>query len=135
MPRRLDQVLADLAEMQDQLIALPDDAFGEKAELQTRQDALRAEAEDIRDTRADHDLDYLRRRMEHLKSKLKRYLDTRPAASVGGPSGGPGGGGIDPDKYHEMVGKMDRYVGYKEMTAELERLQAVLDELEETGSA
>jgi polyhydroxyalkanoate synthesis regulator phasin len=130
MPRDLDQVLADLAEVQDQLIALPDDAFGEKAELQTRQDALRAEAQELRESLGDHDIDYIRRRIAHLEAELERYLDTRPAASVGQQGGGRGGGGMDPQYYHEMVAKMDRYVGYDEMRAELDRLRGRLAELE-----
>lgn len=131
MPRDLDKVLADLAEVQDQLIALPDEAFGEKAKLQSKQDELRAEAREARHSIGDHlDIQALRDLVQHLERELQRYLDARPAASVGQGGGGPGGGGIDPEQYHEMVGRMDKYVGYDKMRAELQELRVKLSEAE-----
>jgi len=131
MARDIDRVLTDLAEVQDQLIALPDDAFAERVDLHTRQEALRAEAREARHATPDHlDAKALQNQIDYLERELTRYLDTRPAASVGGPSGGFGGGGIDPDKYHEMVEKMDKYVGYDELRIELQELRAELAQLE-----
>ena len=41
---RVESLISELAEVQDRLIALPDDAFAERFELLKRQDRLRQEA-------------------------------------------------------------------------------------------
>lgn len=60
----LDQILRDLSEVQDRLIALPDDAFAERYELRTRQSELR---EQMASLRVDFDA---KRSTEDLLSEL-----------------------------------------------------------------
>jgi hypothetical protein len=128
--RGLDEVLADLAEVQDRLLAIPADDFSARAELSNRQDALRSEASRVRRAIPDHlSADQLDEQIAHLESEIVAHLDTRPSASAGGPSGGMGGGGIDPDKLHEMHRKMATSFGLDEKRAVLRRIKARRKEL------
>ena len=129
--RSLEDVLRELGEIQDLLIATPSDDFARRADLSNRQDALRLEAKEARqnvpvDALA---IEQLAKEVEHLEAELRRYLDSRPSASAGGPSGGYGGGGIDPDKLHEMHRKMDSSFGYGEKKERLRALKVRLAEL------
>ena len=129
--RSLDEVLRELGEVQDLLIATPSDDFTTRAELSTRQDVLRSEARGAREAVPVDDLgvEQLAREVQHLEAELTRYLDARPSASAGGPSGGYGGGGIDPDILHEMHRKMDSSFGYDEKKERLRALKVRLAEL------
>lgn len=129
--RPLEEVLRELSEVQDLLIATPSDDFAARAELSNRQDALRFEAREARQDVPVDDLgvEQLAKEVEHLEAELTRYLDTRPSASAGGPSGGFGGGGIDPDKLHEMHRKMDSSFGFEEKRERLRALKVRLAEV------
>ena len=61
---RADEITSELADIQRQLIDLPDDAFAERYELQRRQDELRAEI------RGDSSLMYEGRSDESLLEEL-----------------------------------------------------------------
>ena len=129
--RSLEEVLRELGEVQDLLIATPSDDFATRADLSNRQDALRLEAKGARQDVPVDDLaiEQLSNEVEHLEAELRRYLDSRPSASAGGPSGGYGGGGIDPDKLHEMHRKMDSSFGYEEKRERLRALKVRLAEV------
>ena len=129
--RPFDDVLRELGEVQDLLISTSTDDFAARAELSNRQDALRSEARELRQALPVDDLavEHLAQEVTHLEAELTRYLDSRPSASAGGPSGGPGGGGIDPDKLHEMHRKMDSSFGYEEKRERLRVLKVRLDNL------
>lgn len=128
MARSIDDVLRELAVVQDELLAVPPDDFGRRAELLTRQDALRSEAAAAR-TAVPDDLsaDQLERQIEHLEAEILRHLDTRPAASAGAQTGM--GGGIDPYFLQEMNQKAAAAFGLEVKQAELQRLKARLGEL------
>jgi len=122
--RTLDQLLADLAQVQDRLLATAADDFAARADLSNQQAALRSEAGRIRDVLPDDlSVDQLEAQISHLESEILNHLDTRPSASAGGPSGGMGGGGIDPDKLHEMHRKMGASFGLEEKQRKLQRLK------------
>lgn len=129
--RPLEEVLRELGEVQDLLIATPSDDFAARAELSNRQDALRSEAREARQDVPVDDLgvEQLAKEVEHLEAELTRYLDARPSASAGGPSGGFGGGGIDPDKLHEMHRRMDSSFGFEEKRERLRALKVRLAEV------
>ncbi len=87
----LERITAELAEIQDALLALDDDAFAERYELQLRQDRLRREADRYRT-----DFDE-QRPIPDLLAEL-RSIDGRVAAAERRVSGftmmsGPGGTG------------------------------------------
>lgn len=135
--RSLDDLLRELGEVQDLLIAASEDDFATRAELSNRQDDLRSAARQARQGVPVDDLalEQLAHEVEHLEAELTRYLDSRPSASAGGPSGGPGGGGIDPDKLHEMHRKMDAAFGYEEKKERLRVLKLRLEDVSGHRSA
>lgn len=129
--RSLEEVLADLAKVQEELLAVPADDFATRAELSNRQDALRSEARAARSALPDDlTVEQLEEQIAHLEDQILHHLDTRPSASAGGPSGGYGGGGIDPDKLHEMHRKMADSFGLDDKRHELSRLKVRLAELQ-----
>lgn len=130
--RDLDEVLADLLEVQDRLLAVPADDFTARAELSNRQDALRSEAGRARAAIPDGlSAEQLDEQIAHLEEEILNHLDTRPSASAGGPSGGMGGGGIDPDKLHEMHRKMAASFGLEGKREQLRRLKVRREQLQE----
>lgn len=97
--RDLDEILADLSEVQDRLLATSGGDFATRAELSIRQDALRSEAGRAQTAIPDDlSVQQLDEQIAHLEGEIVAHLDTRPSASAGGPSGGMGGGGIDPGR-------------------------------------
>jgi len=135
--RSLDDVLRELGEVQDLLLSASADDFATRASLSNRQDALRSEAREARRGVPVDDMavEQLAHEVEHLEAELTRYLDSRPSASAGGPSGGPGGGGIDPDKLHEMHRKMDSSFGFEEKKERLRVLKVRLEDVSGNESA
>ena len=122
--RGLDEILADLAQIQDSLLATPAEDFATRAALSNRQDDLRSEAGRLRDAVGEElSVGQLEAQIAHLESEILNPLSTRPSASAGGPSGGMGGGGIDPDVLHEMHRKMAASFGLDEKKALLSKLK------------
>jgi len=129
-PRSLDEVLADLAGVQDEILATKDDDRAARAELSNRQDALRSEAAEARSAiPSDVSVGDLEHQIELLEQEILGHLDTRPSASAGAGTGR--GGGIDPDFLHEMHRKMAKSFGLEEKKERLRRLRNRLAELQE----
>ena len=130
MRRPLDAVLADLLAVQDELLACPSNDFARRAELNERQDALRAEAAEVRASVPDDlSAEQIEQRIAHLEAEIERHLGSRPAASAGAQTGM--GGGIDPWYLQEMNQRMAAVFGLEEKQSELQRLRARLAELTE----
>ena len=94
----LDDVVRRLSEVQDQLLALADDAFAEKYRLQQRRDELRDLAEEFADDwDAERATEDLLRELKSLRQRLaevdKQRVDLVSQAGSGG-SEGPGGSGL-----------------------------------------
>ena len=131
-PRSLDEVLADLASVQDELLAVADDDFAAKAAMSNRQDALRSEAAEARsEIPSDVSVDELVEQIELLEAEILRHLDTRLSASSGAGGGGQGGGGIDPYLLHRLHAQMGESFGLEEKKEKLRRLRNRLAELQE----
>ena len=130
--RTLDQILTELAEVQDRLIEADAYDFATRAELSNQQDALRLEAREARAGIPDDlSVEQLEREIERLEQDLIRYVSSRPSASAGHSGGGPqGGGGIDPQYLHEMQRKMDAAYGFDEMKERLRVLKVRLADLQ-----
>jgi hypothetical protein len=127
-PRPVEDVLRELAEVQDELLAAPSDDFARRADLLARQDALRAEAAEARTAVPDNlSAEQLEQRVEYLEAEIVRHLESRPAASAGAQTGM--GGGIDPYFLQEMNQKAAVAFGLEEKQTELQRLRARLGEL------
>ncbi len=129
--RPLEEIVIELGEVQDQLLEVDTYDFATRAGLSNRQDALRLEAKHARAGIPADDMavEQLEHEIAYLEDELDRYFDSRPSASAGGPSGGHGGGGIDPDKLHEMHRKMDASFGFAEKKERLRTLRLRLNEL------
>lgn len=91
----LDRVTQELAETQDALLALPDDAFADRYELLKRRDALRDQAAVFHQDRdAGRPLVDLRSELEALRARRESILSasTGFATSKGGNNAGPAAG-------------------------------------------
>lgn len=91
----LDRVTQELAETQDALLALPDDAFAERYELLKRRDVLRDEAAVFHQDRdAGRALEDLRAELEALLARRKSIVSSRTGyvTSKGGSAQGPAAG-------------------------------------------
>ena len=98
---RADEITQELADIQRRLIELPDDAFAERYELQTRQDELRAEIRgDSSIMYADRSDESLLDELASLRSEMKaierQRIDLVQQAGSGGASTGEMGnlGGV-----------------------------------------
>ena len=88
----LDDVVRRLSEVQDQLLALPDDAFAEKYRLQQRRKELRDLAEEFTDDwDAERPTENLLRELKSLRQRLaevnKQRINLVSQAGSGGPEG------------------------------------------------
>lgn len=128
MTRPLDEVLSELAAVQDELLATPADDFGRRADLTNQQDALRAEAAAARSTvRDDLSAQQIEQQIDHIRTQILRHLDARPAASAAAQTGQ--GGGIDPFLLHQMNQKASEAFGLDDLYAQLRKLEVRLAEL------
>lgn len=131
MERSLSDILADLAGVHDQLIALPSDDFGGRADLLVRQDQLRSEIAAARNDLqsaidADTDIDQLRARVRQLERLVESHVSSRPE-----PGGGASGDGANSLVHmHEAVNDA---TGFEAAKGELSRLRARLEEFD-TGN-
>jgi len=129
--RSLEEVLAELAAVQDELLAVADDDFAAKAELSNRQDALRSEAREARSAiPRDVPVEELEVEIEPLEAQIVGHLESRLSASSGAGGGGRGGTGIDPYLMHQMHEKMAKSFGLDEKKEQLRRLKNRLAELQ-----
>ncbi len=121
----LDQILRELSDVQDRLIALPDDAFAERYELRCRQDELR---DQMASFRVDFDA---RRSTEDLLTELSG-LRSRMATIEGqridmvSQAGGSGGmtGAMTPEE--GLNRKMDAAAGAGEIQSRIGRIKGIL---------
>lgn len=124
---RLDEIRAELAGIQEQLLALPDDAFGERSRLVERQHELRAEAEGLRDelpeTRA-----ALVDELERLRARYDEIMRQRLNVAAAG-AGDEAQGGVA--SAQEVAFRMDEATGRRDLERRIVRLRARLAELSE----
>ena len=121
----LDQIQRELSDVQDRLIALPDDAFAERYELRCRQDELR---DQMASFRVDFDA---RRSTEDLLTELSG-LRSRMATIEGqridmvSQAGGSGGmtGAMTPEE--GLNRKMDAAAGAGEIQSRIGRIKGIL---------
>ncbi|MDH3499218.1 MAG: hypothetical protein OEM97_03770 [Acidimicrobiia bacterium] len=118
----------ELAAIQDRLLELPSDAFGERFELRARQDELR---ERVRVGVVAGDIlsaDQLRQRIARLERTITAHYGNR-LSHISGPQTGQGGG-IDPVQLHEMHRRMDAAAQIDDTKANLRKLRDRLAAME-----
>jgi len=117
----LDQVLRELSDVQDRLIAAPDDAFAERYELRCRQDKLRGQVASLRiDFDADRSTEDLLSELSGLRSRLSTIEGQR----IDMVSQAGGSGAIT----HEegLNSKMDEAAGAGEIKSRIGRIKGIL---------
>jgi len=125
---RLDALTRELAEIQDRLLALPDDAFAARYALRRRQDELRAEAARHRvDRDASRPTAELLAELAALRARLRDierdHIDLVQQAGSAPQSAGPGAAGWGAPALNAA---MDRTRGVEAIRARIGRLMGVL---------
>ena len=124
----LDAITQELAKVQDELLALPDDAFSERFALQTRQDGLRKQAAGFHeDWDAQRPTEELQVELEALRAQLATIEDQKinlAGFSGGGAASGAGlGSGLGGVQWnHGMLGAQ----GANSVHARIGRLKGIL---------
>ena len=121
----LDQVLGELSEVQDRLIALPDDAFAERYELRCRQDELRNQMASLRvDFDVERSTENLLSELSGLRSRLATIEGQR--IDMVSQAGGSGGltGAMTPEE--GLNRKMDEAAGAGEIRSRIGRVKGIL---------
>jgi hypothetical protein len=123
----LDEVRIKLAEIQQLLDDLPDDAFGERISLRERRRELQALAGELRE--GNRTPEHLKKELDDLRRLRDDVFDRHLSIGNIGGGGGPGGGGIDVEYVNEVNrtidaawdrAKIDRRI--KELETKLARL-------------
>ncbi len=124
--RDLTDVIVELADVQAALATAPEDDYEARADLRSRQDALRAEAAKVRDAQPLDALGEaeLRGRLERLERQRDRHLSAHIGHSAAAQTGE--GGGIDPKYVHDLHRQMDEAAGLAELEEEIRRLRNAL---------
>ncbi len=89
----LEEVLAELRDLQQTLSELPDDAFGERLEAKERRRELHAQAAELR--KAGRSIEELQEELRRLRSQRDEVFQRHLSLGNIGPGGGEGGGGIE----------------------------------------
>lgn len=121
----LDQALRELSEVQDRLIALPDDAFAQRYELRCRQDEIRSQVASSRvDFDAERSTEDLLSELSGMRSRLTEIEGQR--IDMVSQAGGSGGmtGAMTPEE--GLNRRMDEAAGGGEVRARIGRIKGIL---------
>jgi len=128
----LEEILAELNDLQHRMSELPDDAFAERLVVQERRRELHAQAAELRDARRSPA--ELHRELRDLHRLRDEVFDRHLSIGNIGAGGGPGGGGVDVRYVNEFnrnidqaedLAKINRRI--QELEVELARLQSSSD--------
>lgn len=120
------EVWRELAEIADALLALPDDAFEERAALTARRDRLRAEARAAVSPDDDRSTDDLLAEFDEVTRRVRAVIGRRinlvsqAGSSLASGAGADGWGGV------ELNRAMDEAAGLDRLQARMRRLREVL---------
>ncbi len=93
MVENLEDVLAELRDLQQTLSELPEDAFGERLNVMERRRALHNQAAELR--KAGRSMEELEKELEGLRNQRDEVFNRHLSLGNIGPGGGEGGGGIE----------------------------------------
>ena len=120
-----DQLLQELSDVQDRLIALPDDAFAKRYELRCRQDELRDQMASLRvNFDVERSTEDLLSELSGLRSRLGKIEGQR--IDMVSQAGGSGGltGAMTPEE--GLNRKMDEAAGAGEIQSRIGRIKGIL---------
>ncbi len=89
----LDEVLAELRDLQQALSELPEDAFGERLRVKERRRELHTQAAELRE--AGRSIAELQEELSRLRNQRDELFQRHLSLGNIGPGGGEGGGGIE----------------------------------------
>ena len=123
----LDDVVRRLSEVQDQLLALPDDAFSEKYRLQQRRKELRDLAKEFADDwDAERPTENLLGELKSLRQRLAEVNNQRinlVSQAGGGGAEGPGASGVGGVSLNAAISNAQ---GQGTLQARIGRINAIL---------
>lgn len=123
----MDELRQELAQIQEQLIELPSDAFAERYELRTRQDELRDKVASFsQDRDADRSDQELLEELSALQARHKEIVRSRinlVGQSSGGSGAGPGAGAYGVDDVNRGIAAA---AGASEIEARITRIKSIL---------
>ena len=122
MEPTLDQVRQELADIHEELLALPADAFGRRSELRDRQHELRQLSAKLVEGEALHDAAALQAAYKRLHQVRDHLLDQRLISA----STSVGDAGIESDFTDAVNRAIDAGIGIDEIEV---RLQEILQQL------
>lgn len=122
MEPNLDQVRQELADIHDELLAIPQDDFGRRAELKDRQNELRQMSAKLVEGQPLHDAESLRAAYERLH-KVRDHLLEKHMQFV---STEVGDAGIDGEITTTINNAMDAGMGLDEIE---ERLMEIIEQM------
>lgn len=126
MEPTLDQVRQELADIHDELIALPADAFDRRSELKDRQNELRQLSAKLVEGEALHDADILKAAYQRLHKTRDHLLDQRMQFV----STEAGDAGVAGDITTTINKAMDAGLGLDEVEA---RMKEIIEQLRASG--
>lgn len=127
----LDDIRRELAILGERLEQLPDDAFGERLTIRTRQRDLRVAVQSIALAGDLMSADQLERRIDFIRSRIKAHYGNRLTTSSGPQTGM--GGGLDPKYLHQMNRAMDKANNIDALKKELRKLDDRLAAMRRSG--
>ena len=124
MEQTLDQIRQELADIHDELLALPKDDFGRRSDLKDRQHELRQRSHQLVDQRSMHDAAALKAAYDRLAEVRDHLHDERLSGSSMG----------DNAVWGELAMGINRAIDAGNGVDEVEtRLQEILTQLRNSG--
>ena len=122
----LDRITRELAEVQDQLLALEEGDFAERFRLQSRQDELREAAGELAtDWDADRPTEEIEAELAGHRARLEELVESRSGYAIGkgGSNQGPGSAAMG-----KLAHQSKQAAGLGQITARISHLEDLLKE-------
>ncbi len=123
----LDTILAELKGLQARLADIPEDAFGERLEVQQRRRELHRLATELRN--AGRSKEKLQSELEGLRRLRDEVFDRHLSIGNIGPGGGEGGGGIEVRYLIEVNRTIDEAWDLDKLNRQIRELEVALSRL------
>ena len=120
----LDELLAQMREVKEQIDSLPEDDFVGLRELRQRQRVLEARARELHD--ASRTPEQIRKELDDANRVRNEIYERRLSTVDTGPAGGAGGGGIDIRDVHRWNEAIDQSWGLPEVEERIRELEVEL---------
>lgn len=127
----LDQVLAELNDLQRRMSELPDDAFAERVMVRERRRELHAQAAELRG--ASRSLEGLQKELQDLRRLRDEVFDRHLSIGNIGAGGGEGGGGVEVRYVNEVNRTIDEAGALSRINRQIRELEVELGRRLQSG--